>query len=872
MCVQYEACLNTTHMWISSSQVAMPDNGSNQISEFYWKREISLSVMEDSSSAPAEEGGTLPLLQGGITLTNGEQLEGSLNQPSIGSVVESDATFVSHGITQDVLPSEEEAISENAVYEAIGRAGGAPSHFSVSFGPLLGHGIAGKVYQCFDHYTGAVLAVKVLPISSETGLKKCIRELEALQNLSHPNIIRYIGCDYTRANATNPIPELRIFTSFAAGGSIARLVKSYGTLSESVAVQYMRQVFEGLQYLHSNGYAHRDIKGANILLSETSSIQIADFGSCKKLAVSPRESLAPESPSGQGTIHWMAPEVVGGTDGIVNWCAADIWSAGATLLELLSGKPPWSDASSSAAVMIKIASSTPLSSLPTEAKGHLSAQCKDFLEKCFTRDQSVRPSAAELLQHPFMLQRTVETSMSLAYVLRDFFYQEIWRLRKLRVLDVLSLGFEGPTPSARSSRNLYASARVQEQELLCVNDIRRVTIVCRKHLESTAALRDDVMWALRTLWGQWGSASDLLLCRMRNNEELVGLNSCSSEVHQSIRVPPFLEDETQRWEKSMLETLDVEASRTITICEEAARSSIRAEDAQKSRALIVSALGTLNSIFGHSSAPIPAPIRPAPQTALVEEDGVEVMEVGSNQKALLQTGILLKWLATARFRLRQENECSEQMQVTKYDSVLCTWRHVHQLGISISNSLAALQTILLVCSSCTMNKDVWSQQVQPLDEEHLSRLLSYVSVVTVSRAISVHNALCLLHEGRFLANMEDLLYDNDDGIAEFPDPRGDFSLGSQNLFQEDTAAYNQLIVMALADYTPENERELPLQAGDLVVVRHQDDSGWWEGETGGVIGWFPSNYCAVQHTLFPIEEESVSSRSEVGEDSTEQSH
>lgn len=841
-------------------QVTISDAKHNVSSEYYWKRNIRLSTLRETTVHAAQESEYLPVIG---PQTSGDvskiSLDNSLAQASVESGMESDVTFVSHGITEDTRPQDSDLISEKDILEAITVVAGDTSPFTVTFGPLLGYGIAGKVYQCYNHKTGKIVASKVLPISSENSFRQCLREIFAVKDLSHKHIIEFIGCDYVPAAAGNPLPQVRIFTAFAAGGSVARIVKSYGALSESVATNYIKQVLEGILYMHANGYTHRDIKGANLLLSTTGDIKIADFGSCKHFKLSVEDTEL-GSPTGQGTINWMAPEIINGVDGNVNWCATDIWSVGATLIELLSGRPPWNDATSSATVMIQIASMNPLDSLDSAIRDGISNKCKAFLKRCFTRDPNKRPTAKELLQDPLM-KPTRSIGSELAYIFRDFYSQQVWRLRRIRVLEVLSLGFEGPSASARSSRSIYHSARAQEQELLSVNDIRRVIILCRKHLEATTILADDIMWSLRTLWGQWGNSSDLLLHRMQKTEELVMVpSSAPNTVNSNSSSQP------KSWDARLLESIDLECLRTIGFCEEAARDSIRSEDPTRSQGLVISALRALKGIFGHSSAPLPAPIRPAPKTSLVVEDGVEVVEVDSNQQALLQSGMLLRWLAEARCRIEESNENTYPPSLSKYDCVMCTWRHAHQLGISISNCLLGLQTILLSCSAFSKHKKEWNSEFTQFDEGSLSQLLSYTAIATVSRAIRIHNAVCLLNEGRFFANMDSLLYEQSEA-------RGDISDTLEDSMEfEETDEYNQLVVMALADYSPENDNELQLQEGDLIVVRHQHDSGWWEGETNGRIGWFPSNYCVIQHTLFPIEEEEpMSSRSDTTLDTSWQS-
>ena len=101
-------------------------------------------------------------------------------------------------------------------------------------------------------------------------------EVQLLQNLSFPNIVCYLGTESTG-------DALNIFLEYVPGGSIASLVARFGCFSESVVRVYTRQILMGLEYLHSNGIIHRDIKGANILVDNTGLVKLADFGASKRI-------------------------------------------------------------------------------------------------------------------------------------------------------------------------------------------------------------------------------------------------------------------------------------------------------------------------------------------------------------------------------------------------------------------------------------------------------------------------------------------------------------------------------------------------------------------------------------------------------------
>ncbi|KAL0367570.1 UNVERIFIED_CONTAM: Mitogen-activated protein kinase kinase kinase NPK1 [Sesamum radiatum] len=151
---------------------------------------------------------------------------------------------------------------------------------------------------------GGVDWVAISANSASKKTQEYIRELEKevnlLKNLSHPNIVRYLG-------TAREDDSLNILLEFVPGGSISSLLGKFGSFPESVIRMYTKQLLIGLEYLHKNKIMHRDIKGANILVDNKACIKLADFGASKKV-----EALATVTgaKSMKGTPYWMAPEVI----------------------------------------------------------------------------------------------------------------------------------------------------------------------------------------------------------------------------------------------------------------------------------------------------------------------------------------------------------------------------------------------------------------------------------------------------------------------------------------------------------------------------------------------------------------------------------
>ena len=156
---------------------------------------------------------------------------------------------------------------------------------------------------------------------------------------------------------------------------------------------YTRQILTGLEYLHANRIIHRDIKGANILVDSDGVVKLADFGASKQLQNV--MSATGDLHSLKGTPYWMAPEVIKQTG---HGRQADIWSVGCTVIEMLTGKPPWVQFNTQVSALFHIASSKEPPTMPAD----ISAACRAFLLQTFARDPKHRPNASRLLQHDFV--------------------------------------------------------------------------------------------------------------------------------------------------------------------------------------------------------------------------------------------------------------------------------------------------------------------------------------------------------------------------------------------------------------------------------------------------------------------------------------
>ena len=144
---------------------------------------------------------------------------------------------------------------------------------------------------------------------------------------------------------------LNIFLEYVPGGSVLQLLQNYGPFEEPLVRNFVRQILAGLNYLHERDIIHRDIKGANVLVDNKGVIKISDFGISKKVEANLLSTAAPHGhphrPSLQGSVYWMAPEVVKQTSYTRK---ADIWSLGCLIVEMFTGAHPFPDFSQMQAI------------------------------------------------------------------------------------------------------------------------------------------------------------------------------------------------------------------------------------------------------------------------------------------------------------------------------------------------------------------------------------------------------------------------------------------------------------------------------------------------------------------------------------------
>ncbi|KAF7816904.1 mitogen-activated protein kinase kinase kinase 1-like [Senna tora] len=238
-------------------------------------------------------------------------------------------------------------------------------------GDLLGRGSFGSVYEGIseDGFFFAVKEVSLLDQGSQgkQSVFQLEQEIALLSQFEHENIVQYYGTERDES-------KLYIFLELVTKGSLASLYRRYN-LRDSQVSAYTRQILHGLKYLHDRKVIHRDIKCANILVDASGSVKLADFG--------------------------LAKVVKGKNQGY--GLPADIWSLGCTVLEMLTGQIPYSHLECMQALFRIGKGEQP------PVPDSLSKDARDFILQCVQVNPDGRPTAANLLNHPFV-QRPVSMS------------------------------------------------------------------------------------------------------------------------------------------------------------------------------------------------------------------------------------------------------------------------------------------------------------------------------------------------------------------------------------------------------------------------------------------------------------------------------
>ncbi|XP_037292890.1 mitogen-activated protein kinase kinase kinase kinase 5 isoform X3 [Manduca sexta] len=255
----------------------------------------------------------------------------------------------------------------------------------------IGSGTYGDVYKAKRlNGNGELAAIKVIKLEPGDDFAIIQQEILMMKDCRHPNIVAYYG-SYLRRD------KLWISMEYCGGGSLQDIYHVTGPLSELQIAYMCRETLTGLSYLHGMGKMHRDIKGANILLTECGDVKLADFGVSAQITatINKRKSFI-------GTPYWMAPEVaaVERKGGYNQLC--DIWACGITAIELAELQPPMFELHPMRVLFLMSKSGFKPPQL--RERERWSQLFHAFLKLALTKNPKKRPTAQKLLQHPFFQQ------------------------------------------------------------------------------------------------------------------------------------------------------------------------------------------------------------------------------------------------------------------------------------------------------------------------------------------------------------------------------------------------------------------------------------------------------------------------------------
>jgi len=302
----------------------------------------------------------------------------------------------------------------------------------------IGHGSFGAVYFARNNVTKEVVAIKKMSYNGKGASDKwqdIVKEVKFLNQLRHPNTIEYKGC-FIKEHTAWLVMEYCL-------GSASDIIEVHKKPLREVEISAISQdALDGLTYLHSQGKIHRDVKAGNILLTENGTVKLADFGSASLIC--PANSFV-------GTPYWMAPEVILAMDEGQYDGKADIWSLGITCIEMAERKPPLFNMNAMSA-LYHIAQNDS----PSLSGGDWSDEFRNFVDACLEKSPKERPSATELLEHPFVRKtRRSDVILELIHRTKTAVKQlDNIQFRKLNKLLVNGMAEEGMLEGGQASEEV----------------------------------------------------------------------------------------------------------------------------------------------------------------------------------------------------------------------------------------------------------------------------------------------------------------------------------------------------------------------------------------------------------------------------------
>ncbi|XP_021917592.1 mitogen-activated protein kinase kinase kinase kinase 5 isoform X4 [Zootermopsis nevadensis] len=390
----------------------------------------------------------------------------------------------------------------------------------------IGSGTYGDVYKAKRLTTNDLAAIKVIKLEPGDDFAIIQQEILMMKDCRHPNIIAYYG-SYLRRD------KLWICMEYCGGGSLQDIYHITGPLTELQIAYMCKETLHGLAYLHSMGKMHRDIKGANILLTESGDVKLADFGVSAQITatINKRKSFI-------GTPYWMAPEVaaVERKGGYNQLC--DIWAIGVTSIELAELQPPMFDLHPMRALFLMSKSGFKPPTLKDRDKW--SPTFHNFIKVALTKNPKKRPTAEKLLLHPFFQS---EMSKRLAVELLQKVSNPSHMFAELEADDD---GAVPNVPQRIASKHTSVRAKSRPITDVAINHNR----VC-SHSDQTLQRDIDAVQPMTSHYADVSRAWDIM--DIMNNIETVHNCDNTDWMKESV-----FEETSHTHEKSLLQYIDEE--------------------------------------------------------------------------------------------------------------------------------------------------------------------------------------------------------------------------------------------------------------------------------------------------------------------------
>jgi WNK lysine deficient protein kinase len=263
----------------------------------------------------------------------------------------------------------------------------SPTGRYVCYNDVVGRGAYKIVYRGYDKYEGKEVAWNMVKLGhlNDLEMNMIIDEVMLLKTLSPQN--KYI-INFHNAWIDDDHSQLHFITGLALSGTLKKYIERIDHINMRVIKKWCKQILEGINFLHQQHIAHRDLKCNNIFInSNTGDILIGDLGLAKKRYTQFHSTI--------GTPEYMAPEMYEEETAYDE--KVDIYSFGMCFLEMITKKTPYSECTGLGNILKKVTSGCKPLALQTVKN----AAAKEILEQCLKSNPTERPSAAQLLEMNF---------------------------------------------------------------------------------------------------------------------------------------------------------------------------------------------------------------------------------------------------------------------------------------------------------------------------------------------------------------------------------------------------------------------------------------------------------------------------------------